>query len=474
MENDKSAISILANIEKNVEEAKPLRKQVIVCIGEYPIKTLLKQPSINKGTLPIFIEKSRDDIYKWMPKDFNAHFVLGFEDSNIDTHFWYNVLPTISKDNSLIESLKKKPVETAIMFASIWDGVGSASLPTLISKFKASGIDSLSIAILPSKIQPTDAHFNAYGALQLSSAADGATVLLMDRDHLENYEGVDRKGSIIKGNSVSNYLLDLFLAKDLLVEEISELSRSFNIKLFTPIVVTGASYKIYGSLENMLNTALLKPLLTFDLSSASLLYALFRMPSSLKDKLPRTKIELAVTNWFKEKTSLQSIHVTEPVYTEEMSDRIDAVLFIGGFDTTQMFADFETKVKSLKRKAVERGLMTEDWQVLTKIEDEAKNAQIAKIIEPLKNIEEPKEPPNEIQTVEDAKDVNNQEIVEEPKDTQTPVIIDTTENLETEHLEPPKTVNKPKMLLRIKKAFTRKRNKNIKIDEQKEQKTPAA
>ncbi len=246
-------------------------KQALVCIGEYPIKTILKEPSISKeATLPILIEKSSDEIYKWLPKDYNAHFVLGFEDAHIDTHFWYNVLPTISKDNSVIDSLEKKSAEklhSAIIFSSIWDGIGSAALPTLISKFKAANMDSLSIAVLPSKIQPTDAHFNAYAALKICSVTDGATVLLMDRDQIESYEGVDRKGELIKGNMVVNYLLNLFLAKDSLVEEISELSRTFNTKLFAPIVVTGASYKIYGSIENMLNAALLKPFLTFDLSS---------------------------------------------------------------------------------------------------------------------------------------------------------------------------------------------------------------
>jgi hypothetical protein len=371
------------NTVDTVETVKPMRTQAIVCIGEYPIKTLLKQPNLNRDVLPIFIEKSSTDIYKWIPNSFETRFVLGFEDEKIDTHFWYHVLPTITKNESLMENLKKYSVKTAIIFASIWDGVGSASLPTLISKFKAAGIDSLSIALLPSQIQPTDAHFNAYGSLQLSSATDGATVLLIDRDNLENYEGVDRKGAMIKGNLVSNYLLDLFESKDLLVEEISELSRSFNVKFFTPLVVAGASYNIYGSLENMLNAALLKPLLTFDLSSASLLYVLFRMSKQLAEKLSRTKLELAVTNWFKEKTSLQSIHVTEPIYTDELNDRIDAVLFIGGFDSTQMFAEFEAKVKSLKAKAVERGFITEDWQTVVKVEPEPE----------IKTVELPPPPP---------------------------------------------------------------------------------
>jgi hypothetical protein len=157
------------------------------------------------------------------------------------------------------------------------------------------------------------------------------------------------------------------LAKETLVQEISELSRTFNVKMYTVLLATGASIKIYGSLENMLNATLLKPLLDFDLSSASLLYVLLRMPISLKDKLPRGKIELAIAGWFKEKANLKSIYITEPSYVEDTSDRIDLALFVGGFDTTKMFNDFDKKVKSLKSRAVEKGFIKEeDWQIIMK------------------------------------------------------------------------------------------------------------
>ena len=66
-----------------------------------------------------------------------------------------------------------------------------------------------------------------------------------------------------------------------------------------------------------------------------MLYVLVRMPSSLKDKLPRGKIELAIASWFKEKANLKSIYIAEPIYVEDTSDRIDLVLFVGGFDTAQ-------------------------------------------------------------------------------------------------------------------------------------------
>jgi hypothetical protein len=379
MKNEKSAFDVLESIKKHIETLKPLLpKQALVCIGEYPIKILLKEPYVNKNDemLPILLGKSSDDIFKWVPKGFDPLLVLGFEDANIDTHFWYNVLPFVSQDETLIEGLKKKPIEklhSAIMVASVWDGIGSASLPTLISKLKASNINSLSIAILPSKIQPTDAYFNSLASLGMCASSDAATVVLFDRDLLENYEGVDRNGSLIKGNMVANYLVNLLLAKETLVQEISELSRTFNVKMYSVLVATGASIKIYGSLENMLNAMLLKPLLTFDLSSASLLYVLLRMPISLKDKLPRGKIELATAGWFKEKANLKSIYITEPIYVEDPSDRIDLILFVGGFDTAKMFTDLDKKVKSMKNRAVEKGFIKEeDWQAFMKNLEEQK------------------------------------------------------------------------------------------------------
>jgi hypothetical protein len=253
------------------------------------------------------------------------------------------------------------------MIASVWDGIGSASLPVLSSKLKTSNINSLSIAILPSKIQPTDAYFNSLASLGMCAANEDATLVLLERDLLENYEGVDRDGFLIKGNTVANYLVNLMLSKEMLVQEISELSRTFNVKMYSVLLTTGASIKIYGSLENMLNAMLLKPLLNFDLSGVSLLYVLLRIPTSLKDKLPRGKIELATAGWFKEKANLKSIYIAEPVYVEDSSDRIDVILFVGGFDITQMFADVDKKVKSMKNRAVEKGfLKEEDWQAIMK------------------------------------------------------------------------------------------------------------
>jgi len=133
------------------------------------------------------------------------------------------------------------------------------------------------------------------------------------------------------------------------------------------MLAPGVSYKIYGSLENILNTTLTRPLLDFDLSTASLLFVLIRMPFQMKDKLPRGKIELAIANWFKPKADLESIYISDPVYVEDANDRIDIALFIGGFDTTTRFKSLETRLEKIKNKAVKKGVLTEEeWQSLTK------------------------------------------------------------------------------------------------------------
>jgi len=372
METCKPNFDVIESIGKHIALLQPLLpNHAIICIGEYPMKILLEGPHASKtdDMMPIFIEKSTKEIDKWSQSRLEPYSILGL-DAKIDTHFWFNVLPHVVKNESFMGSLKNKLGDKqgdAIMVASIWDGIGSALLPTLISQLAEWNRDSVALTLLPSKVQPSDVHFNAFSSMGMCASKDSTPVILVDRDRLEGYVSVDRNGSTIVGNSVTNYLLELMLTKDTLVQELSELSRAFNVKLFTVLAATGASFKIYGSLENMFNAALFNPLLTFDISNASVLYVLLRMPLQLKDKLPRGKIELAVANWFKERANLNSIYVTEPLYVEDTSDRIDVVMFVGGFDLTKRFASLEKKVNATKNRVVKKGwIKEEEWKGLVK------------------------------------------------------------------------------------------------------------
>lgn len=372
MESQIAHFDVLESIGKHIALLKPLLpNHAIICIGEYPAKILLKSSLAEKtdDVLPIFIDKSTKEISKWSQSRLDPFSILGL-DVKIDTHFWFHVLPHVAKNDDFMVRLKNKlgdKQRDAIVVSSIWDGVGSALLPALISQFAEWNISAVALAVLPSKVQPSDVHFNAFSSIGTAASTDSTPLILMERDRLEGYVGANRNGSTIRGNAVANYLLELMLTKDILVQELSELSRAFNVKMYTVLAATGASFKIYGSLENIFNAALFNPFLTFDLSSSSVLYVLLRAPLQFKDKLPRGKIELAVANWFKKRASLSSIYVTEPIYVEDVSDRIDVIMFVGGFDLTEMFTSLEKKINATKNQAVKKGwIKEEEWKGIVK------------------------------------------------------------------------------------------------------------
>jgi hypothetical protein len=52
---------------------------------------------------------------------------------------------------------------------------------------------------------------------------------------------------------------------------------------------------------------------------------------------------------------------------EDANDRVDLVMFVGGFDTTEMFKAMEKKVKAIKSFVVKKGSIKEDeWRVIAK------------------------------------------------------------------------------------------------------------
>ena len=359
-----------ATPEEHVEPVKPtFHKPTIICIGEYPIKILLRGALVEKKIepLPIFIDKFSRDIAEWSQSSLDPDPILGL-DLDIDTHFWFQVLPSVENDGALIARLKDKPIDSgAVIVSSLWDGVGSGLLPALISQFKEWNTNTVAFGVLPSQMQVSDVHFNAFSSIGLCVSKGSASLLLLDRDQLESYVGVDRSGSVLKGNDFFNYLLELVSAKETFVQELSELSRAFDVRMYTVLSAAGASLSMYGSFQNILNSALSSPLLNCDLSSASVLYVLLRLPLQLKQKLSRGKIELEIANWFKEKANLQSVFISEPVYIDDGNDRIDVVMFVGGFDVTKMFSAMEKKVRAIKSFVIKKGSIKEDeWRAIAK------------------------------------------------------------------------------------------------------------
>ena len=239
---------IVENIEVTevaVETPKPKRqilpKHALICVGEYPIKILVKGqfPSQKDDVQPVFIDKSSEEIVKWSNDVLNEDAVSGL-DANVETHFWYQILPYLTQNEGFVTQLRNKLMDNqhgALILASSWDGVGSAMLPTLISRLKEWNVNSVALTLLPSKLQPSDAHFNALSSMGICFSKEPATLILVGRDQLNKYVGVERNGSVMKGNRVLNCLVEMMLTKKTFVRELSEMSRSFGVNFASSIAL---------------------------------------------------------------------------------------------------------------------------------------------------------------------------------------------------------------------------------------------
>jgi len=342
----------------------------VVCVGEYPVRLLLKGDLAlrTEDALPVFVDRSSKHITKWSPRPPDEHSYLGLDQEG-EGHLWFENVANVEKAEFMtrLKNTSIDQVKEAVVVASTWEGFGSALLPALLGQAKSWSLNYVSFAILPSKVQPPDAKFNAFSSLGLSVSKEFAPIILVDRDRLEGYVGVDREGAVLKGSAVLDYVMELVLAKETFVQDLFDLLKPFNSRFCSLLTVTGASLRIYGSIENILSTTLVKPLADFDLDGTQLVYVVVRLPYKLKDKLPKGRIELAVADWFGDKANLRSVYVAEPVYVDDAFDRVDVAMVVSGFNTSKMFAAMEKEVAVIKNHAVEKGFVKkEDWQAFAK------------------------------------------------------------------------------------------------------------
>lgn len=367
-END---INLKENIKRHVAMVKPqFPRLAVISIGNYVSDILQNSFSVTDlGELALFIKKNEGNSFRDRSVRTDEHNVVRV-DEKADTHYWFTFQKHIAEKDLVVEKLKTKPIdrlEGAIMAASTGEGVGSVLLPDLVSRFKEGNVDAVAFAVLPSNVQPADAHYNSMWSMA-ACCRDGLTQILIDRDCLEGYVGVDRKGEVLKGNAVFKYIMKIAIEKEQFVQEFNELTKSFHLKMFTALSATGASLRIYGSIKNILDAAYLRPLSTFDLSTASMLYVLIRLPVGLKDKLSRGTIELAVDEWFKQKTNLKAAFVSEPVYVDDGSDRLDIVMLVGGFDLTERVTSLGRKVRPIVSYSAKNGAMkVKEWDELISV-----------------------------------------------------------------------------------------------------------
>ncbi|MEM2996650.1 MAG: hypothetical protein QXK52_03985, partial [Candidatus Bathyarchaeia archaeon] len=117
--------------------------------------------------------------------------------------------------------------------------------------------------------------------------------------------------------------------------------------------------KIYDSLENIFNSMLYRMLLNFDLKESYIFYVLARIPVKLRGEITKEKLESAFIRWIREKSSPKVIYISDPIFINEVNDRIDIMIIVGGFNEEKILNSLEEKARETIEYLTKKGIIDE-------------------------------------------------------------------------------------------------------------------
>ncbi len=332
--------------------------------GEYSNSILLKSSILNmpNDTLFLFFGKKSGTFTENLADKGDLFNFIDIE-PYIDGHFWFDIKSCIKNKGSIILDLKNNlfhKVNNGLIFSSTWDGIGSGFFLYMISILKEFRIDSISIVVIPSESQSSDAYFNSYSSISMCINKGYFPIFIINRDLLENYIGVDRKGNLLKGHMILNEVLQLMLSKRDFIEDFLRFSKYFDSRMYTILIATGCSMKIYDSLENIFNSMLYRSLLDFNFKESSIFYVLVRIPVKLKRDITKEKVEFSFLKWIKDKSLVKATYICDPIFVYELNDRVDVMVIVGGFNEEKILDMLEEKSKETLQYLLSRGIIDEE------------------------------------------------------------------------------------------------------------------
>ncbi|MEE8355376.1 MAG: hypothetical protein V3S09_06070 [Candidatus Bathyarchaeia archaeon] len=279
-------------------------------------------------------------------------------DTAFEPHYWFDIHTFLREDSSFREAFQEDIFDYQkefVILGSLGEGVTAGALPIVNDRLVQEQKDTLIVSVFPSVTHSSDALFNAFSSLGLLLIQGSGPVLLLDRARLDDFISVNREGGRLSGDLVPRYLVELLLHKVGIVRDLVKLSRSFRVELYTVLMASGSSLEIYESLRNILDITLEQPLLDFDISTASIIYVLVKAPLRLQGLLTKGFIELEVNSWLKERLGVDVPQICEPMYVDELNDRIDVVILVGGFETNRLFETVKERVSRFDNLINEHG-----------------------------------------------------------------------------------------------------------------------
>ena len=275
---------------------------------------------------------------------------------------------------NILRSNDTKEEQIAFFIGSLSEGIVAGVAPFLCStaKEKNSSVLTIFILALPTEDMSEQAQFNAYCGLAMLLQSGMQIGIVMQESALKSLKGISRSGAELKADFLLPTMCDMLL--EIGVEglgELSHISQSFRLQVLSPAFAYGASYEIYGSLANIVEYAMYNVLVPIDPENVVVAVTIARIPRRLLERVGSNAIQEQFTSWTKRRFPAIRGSQLRIIAKEESSDRIDAILLLGG-------KNLESIANSIRDGYIgfKANLETMDlWEEYSITADELKNSE---------------------------------------------------------------------------------------------------
>ena len=281
---------------------------------------------------------------------------------------WKRAENIVGEDRFLVDHLTNAgatQTESVVLITSMGGGTGAGVGPLVFDTLTDHGArgDRIAFGSLPSREEPEQLHFNAYCAfsrlVRFKHRRNADLIMVVDNTNVYSHKYVDNYGHELSSNKTLAHVLEMVCnrsgaqgEKRIEFSDLVQASRSTGIIHCTPCLALNHSLRIYEDLEGILESATVRPMANLDISSALFSFLILRVPNTLKSKFSADEMLKEYYRWKERNITNEVLGNTEIRYKEEASDRIDALLLLGGCDLNKLLSRAKEGYKVVRRSVL--------------------------------------------------------------------------------------------------------------------------
>jgi hypothetical protein len=225
--------------------------------------------------------------------------------------------------------------------AGIGGGIGSAP-SVLVEKCRQlnPGCHTLALVVVPGVDESFHNHLNAYYGLSRlledGSRQSPDLIVAVNYDRIKMLRGVGAGGQELTTESLLAALTSLFVenVNSQYIAEVIRINRSVGVKLVVPCLALGRSIEIFGSLANILESAIAYPANHVSRRAVLTCHLLLRLPGNHATGFEEETVNKEL--WALVRRHLPGVKATSSsiTYSDEQHDRVEACILLGGDSAT--------------------------------------------------------------------------------------------------------------------------------------------